>query len=168
VQSDDAGRAAEILARSTEDLEPAEETASEKATATDPASDPNQTQPLVVAAAFDSVRALLDAQVVLASANIRFVAPVLAPRGDRPPGTGKRFILRVVKDDLPRAQSLIWEQDDMEDPRCPKCGSWRVFPDATWLETLSEITGLGHKPPKKYECLACKFHGTEAEFFNRS
>jgi hypothetical protein len=163
VQADDASRAAEILARTTEDLEPVDEAPSSAPT---PESD--QKPAWVVAGAFASVRAMLDAQVVLASANIPSVVPALAPRGDRPPGTGKRFKLRVAFEDLERAQSLLGEQDDSDEPRCPKCGSWRVYPDATWIETLADIAGLGRKPAEKYQCLACKYRGGEAEFFGRA
>jgi len=58
--------------------------------------------------------------------------PVLVPRGDRPRGEGKRFVVRVREADLERARQILEKEGDASDedpdePRCPECGSWRTY-----------------------------------------
>jgi DNA-directed RNA polymerase subunit RPC12/RpoP len=155
VRAEDFERAAKVLARvSSTELEPAD---------AGPTAD-DQGRPLLPAAAFDNSRSLYDAQAVLASASIQSFAPILVPRGDKPPGVGARFVLRVSAQDLPRAQALLREDPDSDDPRCPKCGSWRVFAITHFWKDLGAAVGLGPKSPSQSECLACKYCGKSDEF----
>jgi hypothetical protein len=155
VRAEDFERAARILARvASQELEPVDAgpTADEEGRA------------LLPAGAFEDSRSLYDAQAVLASASIRSFPPVLIPRGDKPPGEGARFILRVIAEDLPRAKALLRDDPDSDDPRCPKCGSWRVFAISHLLKDLTALVGLGPKPKGQSECLACKYRGDSDEF----
>ena len=120
---------------------------------------------LMTAAAFESAREMYDAAAVIGSAQIECFLPALVPRGDRPPGKGRRFALRVRAADLARARELILEaaadaeRDD--EPRCPKCGSWRVHElPPPWrgfghflLSSLFAVVGSGG--PRTFECLRC-------------
>src|SRR4051794_430501 len=88
VRRSDVTRAGEVLkAAISEDLEPADEDATQ---ANDP-NDPESPTPVVIAA-FEPVRAMRDAAVLLESARVPALLPNLVPRGDRPIGQGKRFI----------------------------------------------------------------------------
>src|SRR5882672_9576372 len=62
---------------------------------------------LLPAAAFHNLRLMRDAQTVLLSDGINSFPPTLVPRGDRPPGIGKRFVLRVAEADADRARELL-------------------------------------------------------------
>jgi len=168
VHEKDVERATEALDRiNADDLEPAE----------DPAHAPplfdDAGQPLLVApvGAFDNVRALRDAQTVLASARIRSFSPALIRRGSAPPGTGKRFILRVLKEDFDRAESLLEESaaesGEGGEPRCPKCGAWRVYPVSHFWQGLVAGLGLAQRTEEQMECLACRYRGTKAQFEGR-
>jgi hypothetical protein len=93
------------------------------------------------------------------------------PRGDRPPGEGKRFVLRVHEDDLDRARALLddAEEDEDDDPRCPKCASHRVYPFGGGLKgVLARTFGFGGPTggagSAGFECLACRYRGPIAEF----
>jgi hypothetical protein len=151
----DAQRAKEILDRSwSNEVEPAEEPAD----APPPAD--QQGRLLVSVAAFDNPADLRDAQTVLASQNIVSFGPRLVLRGDRPAGVGKRFILRVDEDDLDAARTLLAEeaQESSDQPRCPRCRSWRV----TRRWNLLMAVGLGGSG--EFECDACHYRGAAAEF----
>jgi hypothetical protein len=157
----DAERAREILSRVTSnDLEPADEPANAS-----PADERGRV--LVPVGAYDNLPALRDAQTVLASEQINAYGPRLVLRGDKPPGTGKRFVLRVAEQDLESARALLAEEaeEDRDEPRCPKCGSWRVISTKTLLEGLAGAVGLGG--PGAYECLSCHHRGPAAEFVDR-
>jgi hypothetical protein len=119
---------------------------------------------LITVSAYDSVNALRDAQTILASARIPAFIPPLIPRGDRPAGAGKRFVLRVAEDDLDRADAVLADEseDNSEDPRCPACGSWRVYEHTTLLGALSTLFGRRRGP--QCECLACHHRGSKSEF----
>jgi hypothetical protein len=160
VRAGDLERAAEILANTgDDDLEPDDQTASAA-----PAVD-EQGLELVPAAAFETAAAMRDAQTVLASAKIASYVPRLVPRGDRPPGMGARFVVKVAIDDLQQARELLAEeaQDDSEYPRCPKCGSWRVHAKSSVINEIASVVGL-KKPPTVMECLACGYKAAAGEF----
>ena len=133
VLESDAGRARELLnaVQNPDELEPADE-----ADDPPPADDEGRPLALEVVAAFEHAGAMRDAATILAAANVRAYTPRLVPRGDRPPGEGKRFVLRVQEDDADRARSVLEaaaEEDAAEggaedEPRCPKCRSWRSLP----------------------------------------
>jgi hypothetical protein len=164
----DAARAAEVLRHSTSDeLEPAEEPA-DAPPLLDEDGGPLRPEE---AARFDSPRLLRDAATTLAAARIRAFLPTLVPRGDRPPGVGKRFILRVREEDLDRARKVLAEAEeeaaDEGEPRCPKCRSWRVYKiGAGFWKGLRAVFGLGCKQDRVegFECLACGHRGPSAEF----
>jgi hypothetical protein len=171
VRQDDAQRAAELLARdaAADDLEPQDPSPTDPPP-TDEAGNPLNLVPLV---AFDSVRLMRDAQTILSSARIRSYAPTLVPRGDRPPGQGARFILRVAADDLDRARHVLTEadadaaSDDENQGRCPRCRSWRVYPVSQFWKGLAAMVGMGPEPQPLMECLACKYIGPKEEFSAR-
>ena len=109
-----------------------------------------------------------EAQTLLASARVNAFLPPIIPRGDRPAGEGKRFILRVAEDDLPRAQSLLTHENpqdnDPEDLHCPKCGSWRVYPVSHFWQGMATTVGLAPKPLAEVDCLVCRYRGPKSEF----
>jgi len=123
-------------------------------------------QVLVPLNAFTLLRELRDAQVVLASARVPSYSPKLIHRGDRPPGVGKRFILRVAEADLARARSILKEKqtEDRDDPRCPKCASWNVLPATHFWKELLGGLGLLPNRPKQLECRTCHFQAEAEEF----
>jgi len=162
VQETDLERAKEALSRaSLDDVEPAEEPADA------PPPTDSKGRPLVPVAAFDNRMDLRDAQTLLASERIAAYAPRLVLRGDRPAGTGNRFILRVTEENLEKARSLLAEQtaEERDQPRCPRCGSWRVMVRKSILSELARVTGLGG--PDECICLSCQFHGSAQEFMLR-
>jgi putative signal transducing protein len=129
VRQDDAGEARQILARydtSSTEVEPEEDLG-----ASVPVPDPSGRGTLVTAGAFDTASAMFDAAAALGAAHVECFLPVLVPRGDRPRGHGKRFIVRVREDDVERARHILERPADDSDedpgePRCPECGSWRT------------------------------------------
>jgi hypothetical protein len=155
----DAERAGEILARTAgDDLEPA--------AVAEGAAEPvdERGNKLLPVGAYENVHDLLDAQTVLASAGVRAFAPAMKPRGDRPAGVGKRFVLRVPEGEVAQARAMLAEEasEDRDDPRCPKCGSWRVYLPETLLGGMAHLVGIGHGPMA--ECLACHYRADAAEF----
>jgi hypothetical protein len=170
----DLARAEEVIKSATsEDLEPAEE---EPPHAAEARAGVVGAPPLVVIARFDTVRAMRDTAVLLESARIAAVLPRLVSRGDHPPGEGKRFILRVAEEDLERAEHVLQQAKEEEDeeggdndePRCPKCGSWRTFPVPTFLRTILYALRMGEKPGRdEMDCLACKYRGPRRDFVRK-
>jgi hypothetical protein len=167
VRRGDVTRAGEVLkAAISEDLEPADEDPSKET------ADPESPHTVVIAA-FETVRAMRDAAVLLESARVPALLPNLVPRGDRPIGQGKRFILRVAEENAERAEQVLRqaaededeEDGDNDEPRCPKCGSWRTFPVPTFLRTILYAFRMGEKPGRdEVDCLACKYRGPRREF----
>jgi hypothetical protein len=175
VRKEDAARAAEVLARYADDsdLEPA----GDWQDAPPPLDEEGRPIPLAVAAAYDRARRMRDAATVLAAARVPFYLPMLAPRGDRPKGEGKRFVLRVAEEDLERAQSVLGEAEeeagDEGDPRCPRCSAWRVHPIRSGgiLRGIGQALGLSKPLPfegEGFECLACRYQGPRLEFVRDS
>jgi hypothetical protein len=172
VLGSDAPRAREILnaAQNPDELELAED-----ADEHPPVDDEGRPLALAVVAAFEHAGAMRDAATILASTNIRAYTPRLVPRGDRPPGEGKRFVLRVDEDDADRARSVLeaaaaedaGEGGADDEPRCPKCRSWRVYP--TGGGVLQAVGKLFGRPavPEGFECLACGHRGEKFDFLQR-
>jgi hypothetical protein len=160
----DGARAAELIKHTGgEDLEPADD-----GELAEPAVDEHE-QPIPVAllAKFETVRLLREAQTLLASARLQSYPPKLVPRGDRPPGVGKRFQLLVAEEDLERAQLLLRQAESEaaeELPRCPTCASWRVFAIPHFLRSMAATLGLGPKPAEELECLTCHHQGPATDF----
>jgi hypothetical protein len=165
VPSSDVERANTVLALDTrDDLEPIEQ--DDSAPVTDDEGNPLT---LSTAAAFESVGLLRDAQTVLAAGHVRSYLPAMALRGDRPPGEGKRFILRVADEDLERARRLLSEtderdDDDEEECRCPKCHAWRVIAVPQGWKSIAALLTFRTLPPERMECLGCTYQGPRREF----
>ncbi len=163
VHPDDVERATAVLALATsDDLEPVDD-----ANAVPVTDDEGHSVTLAPVAAFESVRLLRDAQTILAAGHVSSHLPIMAPRGDRPPGQGKRFILRVCEDDLDKARRLLdaaEDEADAEDFRCPQCHAWRVIPVPQIWKSFVALICFTSAPEEQMECLACKHHGPKAEF----
>jgi hypothetical protein len=167
VLATDAQRAAKVLNHADDDdLEP-DPDGGEGGLAEPAIDESGQPITVVPVASFETVRRLRDAQTVLASARLPSYLPKLLPRGDGPPGTGKRFILRIAPEDLERAQFIL-EQSDRdakeELPRCPQCASWRVYPVSHFLKSLAATLGLAPKPQPELECLSCHHRAPATDF----
>jgi hypothetical protein len=63
-----------------------------------------------------------------------------------------------------QARAMLAEEafEDRDDPRCPKCGSWRVYVPETLLGGMTHLVGIGQGPIA--ECLACHHRTDAAEF----
>jgi hypothetical protein len=160
VPEQDLERAQAVLKnRPHDDLEPAEEFE------TAPPPTDADGEPLVVVAAFDNVRDLRDAKITLASANLPTLVPPLLPRGNKPPGHGKRFRLRVAQKDFERAGHILTleAQEDSDEPRCPKCGSWQVRESSGIIDGLANMIGYG-TGTKTAQCGVCGYRGELSEF----
>lgn len=160
VREQDAPLARQLLARfeaNPLDVEPEEGSADERTLA-----DPSGEGLLVSAGAFDDPRRMYDAAATLGAARIDSFLPTLVPRGDRPRGSGRRFVIRVRESDLDRAREVLSrasadEEDDDDEPRCPACGSWRVAPaPRPWPGLMKFLLGAAHRGPRELECLRCK------------
>jgi hypothetical protein len=159
VSADDAERAAEIISRTTtEDLEPIPMPLGA------PAPTDEQGHPIVPIGEYASLRELRDAQTVLASADIVGYAPPMGPRGEQPPGQGKRFVLRVTENEVERAKALLEDeaQEDADEPRCPQCGSWRTVEHEGLLGGLGAMIGIPAR--SEMECVNCHYRAPKAEF----
>jgi hypothetical protein len=155
----DAERAMQVLSRpELDDLEPAEDDDSPQVD--------QQGRPLAEVAAYESVRDLRDAETILASAEVVAYPPKLVPRGNRPHGQGNRFVLRVAEDDLELARQLLIEEaeEDQNEPRCPKCGAWRVRPISSFFKEIASAFGPPQRP-REMECEACRYRGNGDEFW---
>lgn len=156
VHQEDAATADQLLSRlqlDPADVEPAEDSDPQA-----PVPDPSGNGKLVVAGAYDNPRRLYDAAATLGSAHVEAFLPVLVPRGSRPAGTGRRFLLRVREPDLERAQEiLLSDADEHEDePRCPRCGSWQTYLlPRPWTGLWNLLTGRTAGQPRQVECLRC-------------
>jgi len=127
-----------------------------------PVPDPTGEGVLVTAGAFDTPAGMFDAAAALGSAHVECFLPVLVPRGDRPRGQGKRFIVRVREVDVDRARELLEKKpedsdQDPDEPRCPKCGSWRTYalPARKNAGFFSLFLGFEAGESGELECLRC-------------
>jgi hypothetical protein len=172
VAVEDRERAAEVLARlpGRHDVDPAEEPADGSADfATDAA---GEKVPLAIAAEYGTAQEMLEASAALGSAHVQTYLPDLVPRRRDPAAEDAdddarprpRFRLRVAAEDLERARRVLEEsaQDDgdrveREDPRCPKCASWRVYGSTpgVFSSILRLLTGGGGPTGKTWQCLRC-------------
>jgi hypothetical protein len=179
VAVEDRDRAAAVLARlpGRNDVEPADEPADGSADFT--TDDSGARLPLAVVAEYDTAQEMLEASAALGSARVQTFLPDLMPKRPRPaPGQGPtpgdaddadrpppRFRVRVLEEELPRAQRVLQESDgdedsgDEDDPRCPKCASWRVHGATPGVVSsiVRLFTGGGRSRGKTWQCLRCKF-----------
>jgi hypothetical protein len=130
-------------------------------------SDPSRSIPdpagaglLVSAAAYDNPRRLFDAASTLGAARVECFLPLLVPRGDRPAGEGNRFVLWVRENDAERARETLAraDADDAagDEPRCPKCGSYRVdLALAPWPGLIKFLFGRRSDRPREMQCFRC-------------
>ncbi|MGA2230825.1 MAG: hypothetical protein ABSH22_07990 [Tepidisphaeraceae bacterium] len=162
VQEADVERATAALSTAPmDDLEPAEEAPNA------PAPVDEHGNLLVPVAAYETPADLRDGQTVLASEHIAAYGPRLVLRGDKPAGVGARFILRVAEKDMEAAQALLAEEADenKDEPRCPRCGSWQVISRAGLLKDLANAAGLSG--PGDMECMSCHYRAPAGEFLQR-
>lgn len=122
----------------------------------DPVPDPGGEGVLVSAAAFENPAAMFDAAAALGAAHVESFLPVLAPRGDRPAGEGKRFVVRVRECDVERAREILETTEEDDEPRCPECGSWRVYAvPVSKRGFLGLLFGSEPAESGELECLRC-------------
>jgi len=156
VHAEDAPEARQLLARlnvNSSDVEPAD-----NADPQAPIPDPQGDGMLVTAAAYDDPGALYDAAATLGAAYIESFLPVLVPRGDRPRGSGNRFVIRVRQPDLERAREALRQEPRAldDEPRCPACGSWQTFElPAPWPGIWNFLLGRKLNNERRLECLRC-------------
>lgn len=157
VREQDVERATAVLANL--ELNPLEVEPAEATDPDQPLPNPAGNGMLVSAAAFDNPRSLFDAAATLGAARIESFLPTLVARGNRPAGVGKRFILRVMQDDVEQAKGLLdqaaEEESKDDEPRCPQCGSFRVMPLPQVRARLINFL-LGRQTPQIMECLRCQ------------
>lgn len=156
VREQDVEQATAVL--SELEINPLEVEPAESSDPQQPIADPAGGGMLVSAGQFDNVRSLYDAAATLGAARIESFLPRLVARGDRPPGIGNRFVLRVRENDSEQARELLsraTEEEAKEDePRCPACGSFRVM---LAPQVKAKLIGffLGRQTPERMECLRC-------------
>jgi hypothetical protein len=176
VAVEDRDRAAAVLARlpGRNDVEPAEEPADGSADFTTDES--GARLPLAVVAEYPTAQEMLEASAVLGSVRVQTFLPDLVPRYPAPdpdtadPDAGAQrppplFRVRVLEDDLPRARRVLEESDgaddagEEDDPRCPKCASWRVHGSTPGIvgSIVRMLTGGGGARGRTWECLRCRF-----------
>lgn len=131
-------------------------------------SDPSKSIPdpvgaglLVAAAAYDNPRGLFDAASTLGAARVECFLPLLVPRGERPAGEGNRFVLWVREADAERARETLAQADAEraaeDEPRCPKCGSYRVdLAPAPWPGLIRFLFGRRSDRPREMQCFRCR------------
>lgn len=96
--------------------------------------------PLVILAEFATAREMLHASAALGSARVRTYVPNLVARKRDVEAPPPVFRVRVAEADVPRAREVLAEAEDPDEPRCPKCASWRVHPAGgsllAWVQNL--------------------------------
>jgi hypothetical protein len=155
VREGDAAVADELLSRLK--IEPGEVEPVEESDANAPIPGSNGEGLLVAAAVYEDPLQLYDAAGLLGAAHVECFLPVLMPRGDRPIGTGARFVIRVREADLERARQVLAAEGEHEDePRCPKCGSWQTYLlPAPWPGLWNFLAGRAPNDARQVECLRC-------------
>jgi len=155
VRQEDVEEARELLSRfdgGSTDVEPEQDV-----DPTEAVPDPGGEGVLVTVAAFDTPAAMYDAAGALGAAHVECFLPVLVPRGDRPRGEGKRFVVRVRGSEMERAHEVLEASDeDGDEPQCPKCGSFRTYAlPARKKGLLGFLFGLDPGESGELECLRC-------------
>ncbi|HEY8746739.1 MAG TPA: DUF2007 domain-containing protein [Tepidisphaeraceae bacterium] len=159
VREEDVADAQRLLSQL--ELDPTDVEPEQSVDPTAPLPDPSGEGTLVTAVAFDNPRAMFDAAAVLGAARVDCILPVLVARGERPRGTGDRFVVRVREADLKRAREILASRDDVsneedDEPRCPKCGSWRTYPVPASSGGLAGLLfGRAPEETRQLECLRC-------------
>ena len=159
VRQQDAARANEVVARlqldDPSDVEPQDDSDPQT-----PIPEPDGRGMLVPVIAYEDPRKLYDAAAVLGAARVESFLPCLVPRGDRPRGAGKRFVLRVREAELAQAhealaQSEVESSSEPDEPQCPRCGSWQVYlAPRPWPGLIKFLFG-GGTSARPLECLRC-------------
>jgi len=168
VHEKDADAAREILSCPEDELEPADDPAD----ATPVLGDDGRPMHLVAVGTSNTIRNLRDAAAVLASARLRIFPPILRRRPEDATTERRPFVLKVAEQDREQAHRLLdqarSESEDDDEPRCPKCNSWRVYPVSRFMPSVKAFFGLGAWPERQIECLACRYRGAPEEFGVRS
>jgi hypothetical protein len=114
---------------------------------------------------FDTAREMYDCAATLGSVRIEPILPNLVRRPEDAAPSGRKFVVRVLEEDLGRAKRILAEakdeSEDEDEPRCPACASWHVGKRVDGLfATLARWFGAGRSaadpsPPGKWECYRC-------------
>jgi hypothetical protein len=163
VALEDAERAFEIInrLRSGDDLEPDEDPDDGSAGfATD---EHGRCDPLAVVAEYDTAREMYDCAATLGSVRIEAFLPNVVRRPEGAVPSGRKFVVRVLEEDLGRAQRILGEAqseaEEDDEPRCSACGSWHVGNRvngllarmARWLGGRNDSPD----PPGQWQCYRC-------------
>jgi hypothetical protein len=159
VRKEDLAAARNALAQfqaSPLEVEPAERTDPDQ-----PIPDPAGEGLLVTAGRFDNPRSLFDAAAILGAARVEGFLPLLVPRSNLADGATIPFVLRVRAGDLAAAREILSnaaaEEADEDEPRCPKCGSYRVAAVSSfWADLMQFIRGASKSKQQMMECLRCR------------
>jgi len=165
VRLEDAERAADIVnrLRSGQDLEPEEEPADGSADFT--TDEEGRRQPLAVVAEYDTAREMYECAATLGSVRVTAFLPNLVRRPEGAEPSGRKFVVRVLEDDLGRARRVLSEAsreaEEDDEPRCPACGSWHVGRRVDGLlATLARWLGARGGPPDdpaaRWQCYRCR------------
>lgn len=105
------------------------------------------------------------AQTLLAAERIESMLPVLVMRNENASAPTRRFVLRVRENDVREAREILRELEEDEEPRCPWCGSKRLYEEQLlWQRLVCWLKGK--RVDAKFECLNCKRTG-EGKLFIR-
>ena len=113
---------------------------------------------LAVLGEFASAEDMLGASAALGSARITTYLPNLIPRAVDAKGPPQPFRVRVAAEDLSRARAVLEEAAEPDEPRCPKCGAWRVHRHGRGLLAwLASFFGPNESADgvQALECLRC-------------
>jgi hypothetical protein len=161
VPVEDRDRAARVLARLPDrnDVVPEPEPADGSA---DFATDEHGARgALLVVGEFATAQEMLEASAALGSAHVRTYLPNLVPRTEGAADSPPVFRVRVGADDAPRARAVLDEDADPDEPRCPRCASWRLHRQGgsilSWLREMF-VGGGSADGVKSFQCLRCKHH----------
>jgi hypothetical protein len=151
-----------VLARlpGPNDLEPAPEPADGSADFA--ADDTGARVPLAVVAEFATAQEMMDASAALGAAKVRTYLPDLVPRQREAAAAPPVFRVRVAEDDLPRARRVLSEadEDEADEPRCPRCAAWRVHRKSnllSWFLDFFRPEGAADGV-QTFVCLRCGEH----------
>jgi hypothetical protein len=105
---------------------------------------------------------MYDCAATLGSVRITPFLPNLVRRPEGAAPSGRKFVLRVLEEDLGRANRILAEaKDESEEeaePRCPSCGSWHVGKRVDGLfATLARWLGAASGPAVagQWQCYRC-------------
>ena len=121
---------------------------------------------LEVVGTYDHPRSLQEAAAVLGSARITPYLPRLVARGEKPRGSGHRFVLRAEADEAERARSILEDarEEAEEDARergllrCPKCNRLTGERLSRVGDLFTALLTFRPVPPPRAHCGPCKHY----------